>query len=254
MPDDVPPTNRMRLVTVGDGECEFVAHSPPPKPFFSPFTLRHATPGGKTALLSAFADPRSPLIHIPTVFDLAGNGSVSFLDEQTGKEVVVQMTLCDTAGQEGFVGLRPISYEGADVVALCFEVAKPETLENVARVWAPELYNHVPDVPVVLVACNTDLRDDLPTIKELALINRWPVTREEGEEMATRIGARAYVECSAVRNMNVGDVFVEAARAALDTARRRKEPTTNKKVVRRWSKARWRFLGEKYRAKLGKFF
>ncbi|KAJ3189538.1 GTP-binding protein Rho1 [Irineochytrium annulatum] len=133
------------------------------------------------------------------------------------------MSLNDTAGQETYAGLRPITYFDMDVIVLCFDVSRPESLANVEELWTPELYNYAPDLPVILVACKTDLRHDPATHEVLGRVGMGPVTRKEGEAMAARIGARAYVECSAVWNVNVTDVFEAAAKAALDKAARRRE-------------------------------
>jgi hypothetical protein len=42
-----------------------------------------------------------------------------------------------------------------------------------------------------------------------------PVTTEEAEETAKRIGAVTYIECSAKSKFRVNDVFVAAAKATM---------------------------------------
>lgn len=42
------------------------------------------------------------------------------------------------------------------------------------------------------------------------------VTSAEGQELKTKLGAYAFVECSAKRNENVSEVFEAAIRATLD--------------------------------------
>ena len=70
-------------------------------------------------------------------------------------------------------------------------------------------------MPILLVGNKVDLRDDPETIKEFAKRGRSPVKWEEGYAMAKRIGAYAYLECSAKTREGVRQVFEIAARAAL---------------------------------------
>ncbi|KAI8874160.1 hypothetical protein GQ42DRAFT_73145, partial [Ramicandelaber brevisporus] len=70
---------RRKLVCVGDGAC------------------------GKTCLLSVFDKERFPVEYVPTVFE----NSVKFL---VVDGVAVELSLWDTAGQEDYDRLRPLSY------------------------------------------------------------------------------------------------------------------------------------------------
>ncbi|KAI9318914.1 GTP-binding protein RHO1 [Zopfochytrium polystomum] len=72
-----------------------------------------------------------------------------------------------------------------------------------------------PDTPVVLVGCRKDLRGDPEIVAELARVGWHPVTDEEGLQMAQRIGASQYLECSAIQNDGVIDVFKAAALQSL---------------------------------------
>ena len=69
----------------------------------------------------------------------------------------------------------------------------------------------------------TDLRDD-PQVKEkLSRQKMTPVRKEDGERMAKELGAVKYVECSALTQYKLKDVFDEAIVAALEP------PVTKKK-------------------------
>jgi len=59
------------------------------------------------------------------------------------------------------------------------------------------------------------LRNDDYTILDLQKNNQQPVSYSAGEQMATRIDAKAYLECSALTRDGVRGVFEAAARAAL---------------------------------------
>ena len=54
-----------------------------------------------------------------------------------------------------------------------------------------------PNVPIVLVGNKKDLRNDEATKKELMKMKQEPVRSEEGRNMADKIGAVGYLECSA---------------------------------------------------------
>ena len=85
-------------------------------------------------------------------------------------------------------------------------------------------YNFVvfsPLVPIVLVGNKKDLRNDDTTRKELAKSKQEPVKTEEGRAMAEKIGAYAYLECTAKYNEGVREVFETATRAALQTKKKK---------------------------------
>jgi Ras family protein A len=45
-----------------------------------------------------------------------------------------ELALYDTAGQEDYDRLRPLSYTGAHVFLICFDISEPDTLDNVWEV------------------------------------------------------------------------------------------------------------------------
>jgi len=64
-------------------------------------------------------------------------------------------------------------------------------------------------VPCLIVGTQTDLRDD-PAVKDkLAKQKMQPVRKEDGEKMARELGAIKYVECSALTQYKLKDVFDE---------------------------------------------
>ena len=69
--------------------------------------------------------------------------------------------------------------------------------------------------PIVLVGNKTDSRNDEVRIHELAKRNQEHVKAEDGYAMAERIGAFAYLECSAEWNEGVWEVFENAALAVI---------------------------------------
>ncbi|KAK4668989.1 Rho-related BTB domain-containing protein 1 [Podospora pseudoanserina] len=100
---------------------------------------------GKTRLLSAFAYNRLPGPYSPTVFDSCVIGcQVDGVD--------LQLELKDTSGQEDYDKLRPFSYNGADVVLLCFRAENPTAAkDSILGKWTWEIKSYCPEVPLVLV-------------------------------------------------------------------------------------------------------
>ncbi|KAE8293525.1 Rho-related GTP-binding protein RhoA-C [Larimichthys crocea] len=183
---------RKKLVIVGDGAC------------------------GKTCLLIVFSKDQFPEVYVPTVFE----NYVADI-EVDGKQV--ELALWDTAGQEDYDRLRPLSYPDTDVILMCFSVDSPDSLENIPEKWTPEVKHFCPNVPIILVGNKKDLRNDEHTRRELAKMKQEPVKYEDGKDMANRISAYGYQECSAKTKDGVREVFEMATRAALQAKKRGKK-------------------------------
>ena len=65
--------------------------------------------------------------------------------------VPVSLGLWDTAGQEDYDRLRPLSYPDTSVLLLCFAISSPDSLENIVERWMPEVKHFCPKVPFLLV-------------------------------------------------------------------------------------------------------
>lgn len=120
--------------------------------------------------------------------------------------------LFDTAGQEDYDRLRPLSYPQTDVFLVCFSVTSPASFENVREKWFPEVHHHCPGVPCLIVGTQVDLREDNAVKDKLSKQRMTPVKREAGEQMAKELGAVKYVECSALTQYKLKDVFDEVSR------------------------------------------
>ncbi|GMS81081.1 hypothetical protein PENTCL1PPCAC_3256, partial [Pristionchus entomophagus] len=180
-----------QLVIVGDGAC------------------------GKTCLLTVFSKDRFPDTYIPTVFE-------SWVVDREVDGTQIELALWDTAGQEDYDRLRPLSYPDTDVVLICFSIDSPDSFLNITEKWAPEVRHFCPDVPIVLIGNKKDHRNDSQTISELQKMKEEPVKTEEQRSVAEQIGAYAYLECSAKTKDGVREVFEKATRATLPTKRKKK--------------------------------
>jgi cell division control protein 42 len=117
--------------------------------------------------------------------------------------------LFDTAGQEDYDRLRPLSYPQTDVFLICFSVNSPASFENVKEKWLPEVRHHCPGVPCLIVGTQIDLRDDPAVIEKLAKQRQAPITAKQGEGLAKDLNAVKYVECSALTQRGLKNVFDE---------------------------------------------
>lgn len=141
-------------------------------------------------------------MYVPTVFE----NYVADV-EVDGKHV--ELALWDTAGQEDYDRLRPLSYPDSHVILICFAIDSPDSLDNVQEKvsiaipafkpacwlgqtidktcanlncllqWISEVLHFCQGLPIILVGCKKDLRYDNKTIEELRKTSQKPVTPEE---------------------------------------------------------------------------
>jgi len=184
-------TQTIKLVVIGDGAV------------------------GKTCLLISYAKKEFPKDYIPTVFD-------NYVVNLTAGDQNIELGLWDTAGQEEYDRLRPLSYANANVFLLCFSIISPVSFENVTAKWYPELMHFCPDVPFILVGTKCDIRNDPVEVEKLKAQGQSPITTEQGIELAKKLKAIKFMECSAKTQENLKDVFDEAVRAVLRPPKKKK--------------------------------
>ncbi|PNY23758.1 Uncharacterized protein TCAP_06293, partial [Tolypocladium capitatum] len=182
---------------------------------------------GKTSLLNVFTRGYFPTVYEPTVFE-------NYVHDIFVDSVHIELSLWDTAGQEEFDRLRSLSYDDTDLIMLCYSVDSKDSLENVESKWVGEIADNCPGVKLVLVALKCDLReqadedeaeDDAAAAGEAGeQREKGPtISYDQGLEVARRIGASRYLECSAMKNRGVNEAFTEAARVALSVKKERDE-------------------------------
>ncbi|GME85464.1 unnamed protein product [Ambrosiozyma monospora] len=157
-PTGSPDAKDLRLLVIGDSAC------------------------GKTSLLINYKDGKpatqDELAYIPTIFETY---NCFVTNKEIGK--TYNLTLQDTAGQGDFKDLRTPVYAEIDMVIACYSIDSSVSLANIQDVWIPEVKQTKPDVPIVLVATKSDLKDQLGPEQI--------VTPEQEERVANAIGAIA---------------------------------------------------------------
>ncbi|CAL9119310.1 unnamed protein product [Musa textilis] len=161
---------------------------------------------GKTCMLISYTSNIFPTDYVPTVFD---NFSANVIVDGS----TVNLGLWDTAGQEDYNRLRPLSYRGADVFLLAFSLISKASYENVHKKWIPELRHYAPNVPIVLVGTKLDLREDRQFIIDHP--GTTPITIAQAKELKKMIGAAVYIECSSKTQQNVKAVFDAAIKVVI---------------------------------------
>jgi len=174
---------RIKLVVVGDGAV------------------------GKTSLLISYSQGRFPSEYVPTVFENYGCQK-----ECEGHPVILH--LWDTAGQEDYDRLRPLSYPGSDVVLLIFATTSKLSFDAISDKWYPEISHYLPRTPYVLVGSKIDLRDE--KLQDPNAETTEYVTKEQGTKLMTDIGAEAYMELSSKTGKGLKEVFHYAMRIVLE--------------------------------------
>jgi len=175
---------RIKLVAVGDGAV------------------------GKTSMLISYAQGAFPDTYVPTVFE-------NYTTQLEQNERKVLLHLWDTAGQEDYDRLRPLSYPGSDIVLLCFSLVTKASFDSIKEKWYPEVDHYVKDIPTILVGTKVDLREAKspdPGTGEFK-----PVSTEMGTTLAEDIGAEKFIEVSAKTGHNLKELFKEAVAIVLAT-------------------------------------
>ncbi|KAI1754818.1 GTP-binding protein rho4 [Xylaria castorea] len=174
------PAYSKKIVVVGDGGC------------------------GKTCLLISYSQGYFPEKYVPTVFE---NYITYPTHQQSGK--TVELALWDTAGQEEYDRLRPLSYPETDLIFVCFAIDCPNSLDNVLDKWYPEVLHFCPYTPLVLIGLKSDLRHKKTCVEMLKTQGLTPVTTEQGMAVAKKMGAQ-YMECSSKEMVGVDEIFESA--------------------------------------------
>eukprot|EP01126_Amoeba_proteus_P054190 TRINITY_DN6652_c0_g1_i11.p1 TRINITY_DN6652_c0_g1~~TRINITY_DN6652_c0_g1_i11.p1 ORF type:complete len:632 (-),score=135.07 TRINITY_DN6652_c0_g1_i11:348-2243(-) len=115
--------------------------------------------------------------------------------------------LWDTAGQEDYDRLRPLSYPQTDIFFVCFSLISRSSLENVRAKWYPEVSHHCPGAIIALIGTKSDLLSNPTTLARLAERRLTPIQDSEAEALAAEINAIKYFKTSALHGTGLQEAF-----------------------------------------------
>jgi Ras-related C3 botulinum toxin substrate 1 len=162
---------------------------------------------GKTCLITTLCINEFPRDYVPSFY------TMDVIVKVDGKYVAINFW--DTAGHAEYDRVRPLSYPQTDMFLICFSIVDPSSFENVRAKWHPEVFQHCPGTPFILVGTKLDLCDDPEIFQQLAAKKQAPITYEQGKLMAEEIGAVKYIGCSALTRKGLKTVVDEVVRVGL---------------------------------------
>uniref|UniRef100_A0A6B2LJA2 Uncharacterized protein n=1 Tax=Arcella intermedia TaxID=1963864 RepID=A0A6B2LJA2_9EUKA len=131
---------------------------------------------------------------------------------------LVTWDICDVSGDEAH--LHSNNFTDTDIFLFCFSLISTHSFNNISTKWIPLVQTQYPNTPFVLVGTKCDLRDDTETIDWLSRNGRACVATDQGVAFASQIGAAKYLECSALTQQGLAEVFSEAVQAAIQGGRK----------------------------------
>ena len=105
----------------------------------------------KIPLLMVLKGDAFPDRYVPTVFE---NYHQDFSVDGTN----YTLHFWDTAGQDEYDRLRPLSYSGANVVLLCFDFDSKDTFTHLSS-WMKEIEKYAKGAKIILVGLKMNLRE-----------------------------------------------------------------------------------------------
>ncbi|XP_008786917.1 mitochondrial Rho GTPase 1-like isoform X2 [Phoenix dactylifera] len=117
----------------------------------------------------------------------------------------VPITIIDTSSSPENKTKLISECQMADAIVLTYACDRPSTLDRLSTYWLPELRRLEVKVPVIVVGCKLDLRDE----QQMSLEQIMSPIMQQFREIETCI------ECSALRQIQVPEVFYYAQKAVL---------------------------------------
>ncbi|XP_066295877.1 rho-related protein racA-like [Branchiostoma lanceolatum] len=177
---------------------------------------------GKSCLLITYNTETFPSEYVPTVFD-------SYTTDVMVEGKPYNIAFWDTAGQEDYDRLRPLSYPQTDIFLMCFDVSNRSSFENISEKWFPEVRHFCPDIPIILVGTKTDLRTETTASR--------CVSWQEGQQVATRLNM-PYHETSSLKNVGLKDLMNHAVKLGGQSCRAQKKGGSLGKWFPSWLKGK----------------
>ncbi|KAL8119527.1 mitochondrial Rho GTPase 1-like [Apium graveolens] len=118
----------------------------------------------------------------------------------------VPVTIIDTASSAETRGKLAEDLKKADAVVLTYACDNPSTLDRISTFWLPELRRLEVRVPVIVVGCKLDLRDEQHSVSLEQVMS--PIMQQFRE-------IETCIECSALNHIQIPEVFYYSQKAVL---------------------------------------
>lgn len=135
------------------------------------------------------------------------------------KRKMIQFVIWDGIISGYKTDYRHIAYKNTDLILVCYSVDSKSSLENVEKNWIPEIQTYCPNIPHILVANKTDVRD---VITKSNYDNTGDfndsdeyINWKQGEHLAEKLESLAFTECSAAKREGLETLVGKAVEAFL---------------------------------------
>lgn len=108
----------------------------------------------------------------------------------------ISLSLWDIGGQERWDFLKSDFFKGTAVVALVFDLSRPETFEKIDSYYK-EIREKSGEIPIVLVGNKNDLKEEVGET----------IPRDAINHKVSQYNMFEYIETSALKNKNVNELF-----------------------------------------------
>ena len=163
---------------------------------------------GKTSLVRQFVDSER--------FDVCGEPlKRQFISVASGKYLasvsvdgeVMDLEICNASKLE-------LLGHSFNVLIVVFSVDKPGSFENILKRRFLELSHDRHNAAILLVGNKIDLRNNPKTLKDLSESGEHPITTQMGEQLALKLRAFNYLDCSMFDQVKIEKVFEETVWAS----------------------------------------
>ena len=163
---------------------------------------------GKTSLVRQFVDSeRFDVCGEPLKRQFISVASEKCLASVSVDGEVMDLEICNASKLE-FLG------HSFNVLIVVFSVDKPGSFENILKRRFLELSHHRHNAAILLVGNKIDLRNNLKTLKDLSESGEHPITTQMGEQLALKLRAFNYLDCSVFDQAKIEKVFEETVWAS----------------------------------------
>lgn len=116
----------------------------------------------------------------------------------------VTLSLWDIGGQKRFDFFKTDFFKGTAAVGLVFDLTRPETFEEI-NTYFNDIRKHSGNIPIILIGNKRDLKEQIgETLNRSKIIDK-----------VNRFNLLEYIETSALKNINVEEVFRQLTVVAL---------------------------------------